>query len=74
MKQTSPISYSRAWSRERIPTWRAGRSLQAKGSVRLVAKPPETYGKGRICAEDDCDTVLSRYNPDDVCGTHDAAA
>lgn len=30
----------------------------------------ETYGEGRVCAHPGCATVLSKYNPDPVCGAH----
>jgi hypothetical protein len=28
--------------------------------------------RGRTCAEEDCDTILSRYNNTDWCGVHEA--
>ncbi len=30
----------------------------------------QTYGKGRVCAERGCKTVLSAYNPDEYCSVH----
>lgn len=30
----------------------------------------DTHGDGRHCLIDGCGTVLSRYNPDGVCGPH----
>jgi hypothetical protein len=35
-----------------------------------VGRAPKTAPRGRICAVDACDTVLSRYNLDDRCRTH----
>ena len=32
--------------------------------------PARTYGTGRICAEEDCTTKLSRYNAEDMCYAH----
>ena len=29
-----------------------------------------TYGRGRTCAEKQCETVLSQYNDDERCGLH----
>lgn len=31
---------------------------------------PKDSGIGRICAQSECATVLSRYNPETVCGVH----
>lgn len=30
----------------------------------------KTFGDGRVCAHDQCDTLLSRYNPNDLCRLH----
>ena len=30
----------------------------------------KTYPAGRICAHEGCNTPLSRYNPEKVCGAH----
>jgi len=32
-----------------------------------------TYGSGRVCAVPGCGTVLSAYNPSDVCALHSGA-
>jgi hypothetical protein len=32
---------------------------------------PETFGAGRRCSIDGCETLLSTYNPGDVCALHD---
>ena len=32
---------------------------------------PATYGGGRVCAEDDCETRLSVYNASAYCALHD---
>jgi hypothetical protein len=34
-------------------------------------KKSKQYGAGRECAEDDCGTVLSRYNPGLYCSRHE---
>lgn len=70
MKQKSPIPYSRVWRRDRTPIWRAGEDTAAATS-RLTGKPSEDHGTGRVCAEDDCITRLSRYNPAEKCYLHD---
>jgi hypothetical protein len=31
---------------------------------------PQTYGVGRRCGAEGCETVLSKYNPSDVCAVH----
>ena len=33
-------------------------------------RPLRTYGRGRSCEVDDCDTRLSLYNPGPVCALH----
>lgn len=38
--------------------------------ARKLGKRPPTYGVGRVCAEADCITRLSRYNREDVCYRH----
>ena len=30
----------------------------------------KTYGQGRVCVVDGCDTLLSAYNPSGVCALH----
>jgi hypothetical protein len=32
------------------------------------------FGDGRVCAARDCQTKLSRYNPDDCCSIHQVQA
>jgi len=40
-------------------------------AVDLVgAKKDKGFGVNRVCAEDDCQTVLSRYNQNDKCSLH----
>jgi len=34
---------------------------------------PRTYGSGRVCAVEGCGTILSAYNPSDVCALHSGA-
>ena len=29
-----------------------------------------SFGKARVCAAEDCETKLSRYNPDEYCSLH----
>lgn len=38
----------------------------------MGAKPSKTYGDGerRVCVDDDCETILSRYNPGPGCARH----
>jgi len=45
------------------------RSLSAFG--RPTKKRLDNAAAGRTCAEDDCETVLSRYNKTDRCGVHE---
>lgn len=71
MKQTSALPYSRAWRRDRTPVWRAGEGHAARASGPSNVKPSETHGTGRVCADDDCSTILSRYNPAEQCAVHD---
>lgn len=33
-------------------------------------KPVATFDEGRVCLEDGCGTVLSRYNASDLCWQH----
>jgi hypothetical protein len=33
--------------------------------------PPDTYGKGRVCASRGCNVILSQYNPTDYCSVHE---
>jgi hypothetical protein len=43
-----------------------------RGSVRFYSTehPVPTYGQGRICACQGCDTTLSTYNPTSYCALH----
>jgi len=41
-----------------------------KGLMVKPGRQNKTYGPGRRCAEVECITVLSRYNPNDYCGVH----
>lgn len=34
------------------------------------SRPSRSFGVGRVCAEDECYTVLSRYNPKSKCSVH----
>lgn len=45
-----------------------GRSLQ---SVAVGMSKTRTYGTGRTCAVEGCDTILSAYNPSRTCALHD---
>lgn len=36
-----------------------------------VGRPKRTYPARRLCAEMDCDTVLSVYNPTRFCAQHE---
>lgn len=33
--------------------------------------PVRTFGNGRVCSAEGCSTVLSLYNPSDLCAVHD---
>jgi hypothetical protein len=35
-----------------------------------ASRPSRTFGSGRRCATDGCDTALSMYNNDDHCWQH----
>jgi hypothetical protein len=48
-------------------------TLPGGGSVtarRTVGHKPRVYESGRVCAEDGCDTRLTRYNGGDRCFRH----
>ena len=47
-----------------------GRSLHSMVDDMLKTR---TYGAGRICIMDGCETRLSAYNPSSVCALHGAA-
>jgi len=34
-------------------------------------RPSKSFGKGRTCKEDGCETRLSRYNPGSFCSLHE---
>lgn len=38
--------------------------------VRGGIRPSQTYEEGRVCAHEDCETRLSRYNRRDRCHLH----
>lgn len=40
------------------------------GTLVAGKSPIRSFGDGRVCAHDECDTVLSRYNRDDRCAVH----
>jgi hypothetical protein len=33
-------------------------------------RAPRTFGTGRVCADQSCDTIVSRYNKSDRCNLH----
>ncbi|GBE25036.1 hypothetical protein BMS3Bbin02_01318 [bacterium BMS3Bbin02] len=39
-------------------------------SERPRGRPAKRFSPGRICAESDCVTFLSTYNPNDTCFRH----
>ena len=42
-----------------------------KGStIKGVTRPSKDFGGGRVCAKQDCDTKLSRYNRREYCFSH----
>lgn len=54
------------------------RSANAFRGHRILSAPDDlsrarTYGTGRVCAVPGCGTVLSAYNPSDVCALHSGA-
>lgn len=53
-------SYSGARKRQRI----------VFGPGSFSGKPLETFPVGRICEVPGCTTVLSRYNPENICLIH----
>ncbi len=46
---------------------RRGFNVVGRGGV----ERPSTYGAGRVCAAEACVTILSAYNPSDVCCLHE---
>ena len=42
-----------------------------KGSaIKGVTRPSKDFGKGRVCAQSECETKLSRYNRREYCFAH----
>ncbi len=39
-------------------------------AIRGVTRPSKDFGAGRVCADKDCSTKLSRYNRREFCYTH----
>jgi hypothetical protein len=37
---------------------------------RELPRPNRTYGEGRVCAEEGCDTRISVYNRSEYCWAH----
>ena len=45
--------------------------ISLKGTMHYEAtRSSKQYGEGRLCAEESCETTLSRYNRDDKCFLH----
>ena len=38
--------------------------------LRSASRPSTNFGTGRRCSQSGCTTVLSRYNPDELCAAH----
>jgi len=48
-----------------------GMFLNAQQIDQMIARRPNrTYEPGRVCITEDCDTILSVYNPDERCARH----
>jgi hypothetical protein len=47
------------------------RSRRMAGSDLVHGRPLRTYGQGRTCMVEGCDTRLSLYNPNTRCSLHD---
>lgn len=45
-------------------------AVHGKSAMANPDERPRTYGAGRVCTADGCDTVLSSYNPSTVCCLH----
>jgi hypothetical protein len=45
-------------------------AVHGKSAMANPDERPRTYGAGRVCTADGCDTVLSSYNPSSVCCLH----
>lgn len=52
------------------PTNVARKISQLAGTEMVHSRPARTYGRGRTCAVENCDTRLSVYNPKPVCALH----
>ncbi len=39
-------------------------------AIKGVTRPSKDFGDGRVCADGDCSTKLSRYNRREFCYTH----
>ncbi|MDJ0952080.1 MAG: hypothetical protein QNJ81_00245 [Acidimicrobiia bacterium] len=47
------------------------RSDTIKGrSIRPRSRRPKQYASNRVCAQEGCDTLISRYNAKDFCHGH----
>lgn len=45
-------------------------AVHGKQAMAAADKRPSTYGAARVCATEDCETILSSYNPSPVCCLH----
>lgn len=45
-------------------------SLKGQRIGSTVGRRPAIHEDGRVCASNDCDTILSRYNPRSRCRVH----
>ena len=52
--------------------FQSSKTLRGRGlhSVSEHTSRTRTYGSGRVCVIDGCDTLLSAYNPSSVCALH----
>lgn len=51
--------------------WNATHGQRIAGGLTTKLTPDRFVAPaGRVCAEDDCGTILSRYNPTDYCSIH----
>jgi hypothetical protein len=47
-------------------------TLHMRGEhAHTLPRPNRLYSTGRVCAEDGCDTILSRYNRSKLCWQHE---
>jgi hypothetical protein len=42
------------------------------GSTILYGRPRKTFGKGRVCGHNGCQTIVNQYNPAAYCYRHEA--